>query len=136
MGLGRGLLRCSSVCLLQTGSNGCCQLGVFGLEIIDPSSPSRGHSACSSPNDGAGNEVITDDLSGFDNKAVGIILILDGIDKGLSLVDLFFRAISKTDHIDCNCIFFEFFCQYFEGLDIFLDGGANKTYHPGFLGLI
>ena len=130
-------MRCSSICFLQTGSNGCCQFGVLGLEIVDSSSSPWAHSSgCSSPNDRAGDETIANNLSGFDNKAVGIILILYGIDKSLGLVDLFFRAISKTDHIDCNCIFLEFFCQYFKGLDIFLDGGADEAYHSGLLSLI
>lgn len=108
--LGLGLSRSGSllswtVCFLQTCSNCSCKFRILSLKISKSSSRTSTSTCCSSSNYGACYEAIADYLSWFNNKTMRIIFILYSTDKSLHFIDLFFRAISKADNINGNCIF-------------------------------
>lgn len=56
--------------------------------------------------------------------------------KRFDFISLLFRYVSETNKINCQGVFFHFFTQNSEGLNILCNGRANKAYHSLFLCLI
>ena len=88
--------------LLETHPDSCSELRVVNLDVSHATSATD---TGSSAHNLTANQFVAHDFSWLDYDAMGVIIILDGRYESLYFVDLLFGTVTKTDDIDCYCIF-------------------------------
>lgn len=106
-----------SLAFLQTHANSSCQLRIF---LFDVANTARVSSLSS--DDGTANDPIAEVLSGPNNHAMRVVLILEGSNEGFHLGDLFLAAISKADDVDGHSVLLQFLGKNLQSFHILCNG--------------
>lgn len=123
-----GLLRHA---LLETHSNCFSQ-----LRIINFHAPNISSSAATHENFSAEQFFAEVDFSRLDENTMTVILLRNSCNESLNFISLFRATVPEANQINCYSVFLQFLREYFQGIDIFYNGGGYEANYSLLMALV